>query len=85
VSSLEAAIWCLLNTNGYAGCVLEGVNLGDDTHTVAAIAGELAGLAYGYEAFPHGWLDVLARREHLESACHEFILALAYCRIDNES
>lgn len=42
VSSLEAAIWCLLNTHDYAGCVLEAVNLGDDTDTVDAIAGRLA-------------------------------------------
>ena len=77
VSSLEAAIWCLLNTNDYASCILEAVNLGGDTDTVAAIAGGLAGLAYGYEAIPQDWLDVLVRREYLEKACYEFSLALA--------
>ncbi len=82
VSSLEAAIWCLLNTHDYAGCVLKAVNLGDDTDTVAAIAGGLAGLAYGYGAIPQGWLDVLRRREYLESACYEFSLALTLrCRL----
>ena len=77
MSSLEAAIWCLLNTNDYASCILEAVNLGGDTDTVAAIAGGLAGLAYGYEAIPQDWLDVLVRREYLEKACYEFSLALA--------
>ncbi len=76
VSSLEAAIWCLLNTDDYASCVLGAVNLGDDTDTVAAIAGGLAGLAYGYEAIPPAWLEVIARREYLEDACDQFYIGL---------
>jgi ADP-ribosylglycohydrolase len=67
----------LLNTNDYASCILEAVNLGGDTDTVAAIAGGLAGLAYGYEAIPQNWRGVLRRREYLESACREYGLALA--------
>ena len=46
VHSLEAAIWCLYTTNNYRDCVLEAVNLGEDTDTVAAIAGGLAGALY---------------------------------------
>ncbi len=52
VDSLEAAIWCLVTTDSFAECVLKAVNLGDDTDTVAAIAGGLAGLYYGYNAIP---------------------------------
>lgn len=72
VSSLEAAIWCLLNTDNYKSCVLQAVNLGDDTDTVAAIAGGLAGLAYGYESIPKAWLDVLARKEYIEDLSLQF-------------
>ena len=39
VDTLEAAIWCLENTKNYKECVLKAVNLGEDTDTVAAIAG----------------------------------------------
>lgn len=52
VDTLEAALWCLLNTNSYKECVLKAVNLGEDTDTVAAVAGGLAGLHYGYESIP---------------------------------
>ncbi|NMA31572.1 MAG: hypothetical protein GX941_07215, partial [Candidatus Methanofastidiosa archaeon] len=39
VHTIEAAIWCLLNTTNYKDCVLKAVNLGEDTDTVGAIAG----------------------------------------------
>ena len=47
VHTLQAALWCLLNTKGYAQCVLRAVDLGRDTDTTAAVAGALAGLWYG--------------------------------------
>jgi ADP-ribosylglycohydrolase len=46
--------------------MLKAVNLGDDTDTVAAIAGGLAGLYYGYDNIPDEWLEVLRKREWLE-------------------
>lgn len=72
VDTLEAAIWCLLNTKSYEQCVIGAVNLGEDTDTTGAVAGGLAGLAYGYEAIPARWLDKLQKREELEHACEEF-------------
>jgi ADP-ribosylglycohydrolase len=69
VDTLEAAIWCILTTKDYKECVLKAVNLGDDTDTVAAVAGGLAGALYGLNSIPHEWLDVLKRREYIEKAC----------------
>ena len=69
VDTLEAAIWCLMTTNDYKSCVLKAVNLGDDTDTVAAIAGGLAGALYGYDAIPREWLDTLKRRDYIEEMC----------------
>lgn len=40
---LKAASWCFVNTSSYKDCVLAAVNLGDDTDTTAAVAGELVG------------------------------------------
>ncbi len=61
VHTLEAAIWCFLNTNDYKECVLEAVNLGGDTDTVAAVAGGMAGLYYGFEEIPQEWVKVIRR------------------------
>lgn len=55
VHSLEAALWCCLNYDVYLDTVLAAVNLGEDTDTIAAIAGGLAGLAYGLENIPQTW------------------------------
>ena len=69
VDALEAAVWSLANTDSFADALLKAVNLGDDTDTVGAIAGGLAGLYYGYEAIPEAWLAALQRREWIEALC----------------
>ncbi len=66
VHTLEAALWCLLTHDTYAATVLAAVNLGDDTDTTGAVAGGLAGLAYGEAAMPAEWLAALARRADIE-------------------
>ena len=71
IHSLEAAIWCLLTTDSYSSCVLRAVNLGEDTDTVAAIAGGLAGALYGYAAIPQGWREALLRLDFIEELCEQ--------------
>ena len=71
VSTLEAALWCLLTTNSYSECVLKAVNLGDDTDTVAAVAGGLAGALYGLDAIPEKWLNVLKRKDYIDELCEK--------------
>ncbi len=39
--TFEAAMWCLLTTDNYRDCILKVANLGEDTDTVAAVAGGL--------------------------------------------
>ena len=60
--TLEASIWCLMNTSSYAEAVLKAVNLGEDTDTTGAVTGGLAGLCYGYQNIPEEWLIMLARK-----------------------
>lgn len=78
VDTLEAALWCLLTTDNYRDCVLKAVNLGDDTDTVAAVAGGLAGALYGYDAIPSEWLDTLQHRDDIEEMCER--AAEAWCK-----
>lgn len=73
VDSLEAALWCLLNTYNYKECVLKAVNLGEDTDTIAAIAGGLAGIAYGMDSFPEEWIHTIAQKSYIEELCSRFM------------
>ena len=69
VDTLEAAVWALANSGSFEKTLLKAVNLGDDTDTVGAIAGGLAGLYYGYDAIPGDWLANIQRREWIEGLC----------------
>lgn len=76
LDSLEAAIWCLLNTNDYKSLILKAVNLGLDTDTIGAIASGLGGLAYNVEDLPAEWINTLRKREYLESIEESFYKSL---------
>ena len=69
VDTLEAAVWSLINTNSFESALLKAVNLGEDADSVGAVCGGLAGLYYGYEDMPADWLNVLQRREWIETLC----------------
>lgn len=73
VDSLEAAIWCLFNSSTYKDTVLSAVNLGGDTDTIAAIAGGLAGIYYGFEKIPDRWIQTVMRKELIYSSTQEFM------------
>lgn len=63
VDTFEAAMWCILTTDNYRDCIIKAVNLGDDTDTIAAIAGGLAGIIYGYDQIPNEWIDDIYKKE----------------------
>lgn len=64
--TLNAALWCLSNTDNYQDCVLAAVNLGEDTDTTASVAGALAGAIYGFESIPQEWVGKLRGRELID-------------------
>lgn len=75
IDTLEAALWCFLTTDSFKDCVLTAVNLGDDTDTVAAISGGLAGIYYGIggdKGIPEEWISQIARKEWIKYLCDEF-------------
>ncbi|SHK73315.1 ADP-ribosylglycohydrolase family protein [Desulforamulus aeronauticus] len=77
VDTLEAAIWCLLNNNNFTDTLLAAVNLGEDTDTVGAVTGGLAGVYYGYNSIPQEWLRPISHLKQVTDLSKRFVRALA--------
>jgi len=60
IDTLEAAMWAVYSTNSFEDALVLAVNLGEDSDTVGAVTGQLAGALYGYSNIPIRWLDNLA-------------------------
>ena len=74
VDTLEAAVWCLVNEGSFTDTLLRAVNLGDDSDTVGAVCGGLAGLYYGIggdKGIPYKWIDTLQKKNLVEVMCTE--------------
>jgi len=76
IDSLEASLWSLSKSKSYGQAVLLAVNLGEDTDTIGAITGSLAGLIYGFDAIPDSWINVLVRKDDIEDLCNKFSRAM---------
>ncbi|MGG0381931.1 ADP-ribosylglycohydrolase family protein [Priestia filamentosa] len=75
VHTLEAAIWCLGTTSSFKEAVLKAVNLGDDSDTVGAITGALAGMYYKMEGIPKDWLEKIVRKDKVDKLIKDFCAA----------
>ncbi len=72
VDSLEAALWCFLQSSTFKECVIATTNIGGDTNSIGAIAGALAGIFYGYTNIPKEYLENIRKREYLEKMCDDY-------------
>lgn len=70
--TLEASIWCFLNTNTYEEAVLKAVNLGHDTDTTGSVTGALAGVFYGAEAINIEMIESIARSKDILDLAERF-------------
>lgn len=72
VDTLEAALWCLMNTNCFDDAVIKAINLGDDTDTVGACVGALAAICYGDDSINENWKRDLLKLDEIIGTCEEF-------------
>ena len=76
IESIEAALWCLQNTNDFKSLILKAVNRGHDTDTTAAIAAGLGCLVYDTATLPNDWIETLRAKEKLTEIEAAFIKTL---------
>jgi len=67
VESLEAALWCFVQTDTFEAAILKAANLGDDADTTAAICGQVARAHYGESGIPTKWLERLTMRQQIST------------------
>ncbi len=72
VDTLEASLWCFLNSNSFEEAVLSAVNLGEDTDTTGAVTGGLAGIYYGFDSIPYEWVEKIVRKDDIIALAKRF-------------
>ena len=72
VDTLECSLWILLNSKSYKEAIIASTNIGEDTDTIGAITGSMAGIIYGYNSIPIDWLKELKRKDYLIELALEF-------------
>lgn len=65
VDTLESVLWCFIKSDNYKNCILATTNIGDDTSSIGALCGAIAGIYYGTNKIPNIWLDDLRKKELL--------------------
>ena len=67
--TLEAALWCVLTSESYEESLLKAVNLGNNTDSIGAVTGALAGAIHGLADIPTDWLVSLRRKGLIDGIC----------------
>ena len=75
ISTLEAALWCVHRTSSFEDAIVLAVNLGNDSDTVAAVTGQLAGALYGRAGIPKRWLEQLAWASEIDKRIGLLLMA----------
>jgi len=71
--ALEAVLWAFSRSNDFRSGALMAVNLGDDSDTIGAIFGQLAGAFYGLENIPAEWRERITMSEKLHQIAHRLL------------
>jgi len=76
MNTLQASMYCFLNTGNYKDATLMAVNLGNDADTTAAVTGGLAGLYYGFDSIPEKWRNEVKRSNDIIDLCDRLAKAM---------
>ena len=72
VDTLEATLWVLFTTTSYDSAIIKAINMGNDTDTIGACVGGLAGIYYGIENINAQWRKDLLKYDYIEELCSKF-------------
>ncbi|WP_161001162.1 MULTISPECIES: ADP-ribosylglycohydrolase family protein [Furfurilactobacillus] len=78
VDTTESVWWLLNHFTDYHDLVLNAINLGGDTDTIASIAGGLAAIRGGLTSLPRDWQDQLLGRNVIANTIHDALRSGKY-------
>ena len=65
--TMEVALWSFAKSDSFEDTILTAVNLGHDSDTTGAVAGQIAGAIWGFSAIPDKWVAKLYEGERIYS------------------
>lgn len=71
IDTLEAALWAVWHTDNFKDAILLAANLADDSDSVAATAGQIAGALYGLSGIPREWVEKVAWSKHIQDLAQQ--------------
>lgn len=72
IHSLESSLYSFITCNNYIKSIITAISFGEDTDTIACIAGGLSGLYYGYDNIPKRYIDKLDRKDDIIELLNKF-------------
>ncbi len=72
VDTLEATLWIFMNTKTYNEAIIGAINLGEDTDTIGACTGGLAGIYYGIDNIKKEWKKNILKYDYIIDLCNKF-------------
>lgn len=79
IESLEAALWCFMQTDDFEQAILTAANIGNDADTTAAICGQIAGAFYGASGIPEKWINKLTMRDDIQTMAERLYMEGESC------
>lgn len=73
IHTLEAVYWSILNSESYFDTIFNAVHLGNDTDTIAAIAGGLVAIYYDELNIPDDWMGFIPKHEEIDTLLDRFV------------
>lgn len=71
IHTLQTALYHGLTTNSAEDAIIEAVNMGNDTDTVGAVTGAIAGARFGEQDLPARWLAELDQTDELRNCAQK--------------
>lgn len=72
ISSLEASIWVVHQSTDLKDTILNAINLGNDTDTIASLSAGLGAIIHSISSIPINWISLIKNREILDAVSDDF-------------